>query len=154
MRIKTLTDLKNWDMKWRGKDSGPWLLDRDGLIDALGGSRSTIGVYFIGYCESGKHADFDMKYCGKAVDQPLFKRLGQHIENSSNTYIREHLASKRRDKPEVWFRFMEFSKADLAELAEGTVIAAFLWNGTGEKRRFSGWTKRNEWRQHWAAEDD
>ena len=147
MAIQTLIGLVRWKMDWKD-EPGPWRLNAESVIDVLGKKPLAIGVYFIGYCETGKHKDFELKYCGKAVDQPLFKRLNQHINKSSNVHIREHLTSKKANKKKVWFRFKEFGSPQLAELAEGVVIAAFLWNVKGT------WNQRNEWRQHWAAEDD
>lgn len=56
-----------------------------------------------------------------------------------------HLAGGGQGRlPKLWFRFVEFSTPQLAEVVEGVMIAAFrdeyLWNG------------RNEWKQHWALE--
>jgi hypothetical protein len=85
------------------------------------------------------------KYCGKAVKQPLYARLNQHVRNSSNQIIKKHLATRNRGMPTLWFRFVELPTLRLAELLEGLEIAAF-----GEEY----WNSRNEWVQHWAMEED
>jgi len=88
---------------------------------------------------------FQPKYCGKAVKQPLYKRLNQHVRNSSNLNVREHLVSRERRMLTLWFRFAELPTLQLAELLEGLEIAAF---------REEYWKRRNEWVQHCAMEED
>jgi hypothetical protein len=148
-------------MDWKD-EPGPWRLNAQGVIDALGKKPLAIGVYFIGLRKTGRHK-FRLRYCGKAVRQPLFERLNQHIKKSSNVYIREHLTSKKADKEEVWFRFKEFGSSQLAELAEGIVITALLSEFAAadesedegeDEAKVKFWNERNEWKQHWAAEDD
>ena len=149
MRILTRKQLESWDLTWPDDDGGPWELSDKEVVKALGASRAAIGVYFIGYSD-GSHKGFQLKYCGKAVDQPLFDRLKQHISDSSNSVIRDHMEG--RNKTKVWFRFVEFSSRAMAEETEGLIITALLWNGRHVKPRFSGWNKRNEWTQHLASD--
>ncbi len=147
MRINSFEQLKKWDLTWPAKEPGPWELNPAGVQAALGKYLKAIGVYWLGYSSDGKHASFIARYCGKAVRQPLIERLGQHVNNSHNAFVRRHLEVKAKVKlPRLWFRFVEFSTLPLAELVEGTMIAAF--------REEYEWNGRNEWRQHWALEVD
>jgi hypothetical protein len=150
MRITTFEELNAWDLSWPIGEAGPWELNRAGIQQALGGRRTAIGVYWIGYSQDGTHRSFLANYCGKAVGQPLFKRLGQHAPKSRNKFINQHLNPKNNEPmPKLWFRFVEFAgeeRVELAELAEGTMIAGF-------KEEYK-WNGRNEWKQHWAMEDE
>jgi hypothetical protein len=122
-------------------------LTHGGVADALGHERSAIGIYCMGYCSGGTHDGFDMKYIGKAVDQPIYERLQQHLDASHNPHIRAHLQAKPGTKPPVWFRHMIFASKGLAEECEGVVIAALLWDIKNGRRVWRGWNRRNEWSQ-------
>lgn len=143
MKINDYDQLQRWTFNWPTGD-GPWLLNEQGISTALGQNRTALGVYWIGY-SSGSHASFDARYCGKAVRQPLFKRLNQHVRRSSNQEVKRHLSSNNSKLPTLWFRFVELPTLQLAELLEGLEIAAF---------RETFWNKRDEWVQHWAMEED
>jgi hypothetical protein len=143
--IANINQLKAWDLRWPAIEKGPWVLGRAGIADALVSKRSAIGIYWAGYSPEGTHATFEPKYCGKAVLQPLYNRLSQHVSHSSNHDIAEHLSPQQRgQKPNVWFRFVEFATPQLAEYVEGVMISAF--------REEYKWNRRNEWTQHWALE--
>jgi hypothetical protein len=142
MRIDTFEQLKQWNLCWPNQDR-PSELSAAGIAEALRGSPSAIGVYWIGY-SLGTHASFQPKYCGKAVLQPLIARLGQHVRDSHNRHIKDHLGSRRCQKPKIWFRFVELATPQLANFVEGMMIAAF--------REEYIWNRRNEWVQHWALE--
>ena len=149
MKITSREQLKRLD-DWR--DSSLLVLDRPNIEKALGATPTAIGVYFMGHSADGSHAQFQLKYVGKAVEQPLYKRLTQHVRASHNDRVRSALAaaaSKTGDP--VYFRFAVFTSVSLAEEVEGLSIAAFLWHvdkATG-KTKWTGWNKRNEWSQHW-----
>jgi len=143
--INNYEQLKRWNFIWPSRGDGPWELTVHGIDKALGKNQSAIGVYWIGYSSCGNHATFQAKYCGKAVRQPLYGRLNQHVRKSSNEMIRKHLASRHKGLPKLWFRFVELPSLQLAELLEGLEIAAF---------RKDFWNKRDEWTQHWAMEED
>jgi len=145
MKIDNYDQLRRWNFTWPSKGDGPWILNEAGVREALGDKRIALGVYWIGYSPCGNQASFQPKYCGKAVKQPLFRRLNQHVRGSSNKEIKRHLASKNGGLPTLWFRFVELPTLQLAELLEGLEIAAF---------REGYWNARNEWVQHWAMEED
>jgi hypothetical protein len=145
VKINSYEQLRRWNFSWPPRGDGPWQLTSTGIDSALGGKRTAIGVYWIGYSQNGSHLSFLPKYCGKAVKQPLYVRLNQHVRNSSCLDIREHLTSQKRKLSTLWFRFVELPTLQLAELLEGLEIAAFSEDY---------WNRRNEWAQHWAMEDD
>jgi hypothetical protein len=158
MRISTHKQLEGWNLHWDNRNRGPWELTNTGIEAALGNHKTAIGIYFMGY-SNGTHREFKLKYCGKAVDQPLYVRLSQHVKGSHNPHIRQHVRSAEERYPQVWFRFMEFTSKRLAEECEGVVIAALLWgmikSGTNEgKFKFLGWNKRNEWSQQASIEEE
>jgi hypothetical protein len=145
MKINSYEELQDRTFVWPPTGDGPWTLDGEGIDKALGNNRTAIGVYWIGYSPCGNHASFQPKYCGKAVKQSLYARLNQHVRNSSNQKVREHLAARTTGMPTLWFRFVELPTLRLAELLEGLEIAAF---------KEDYWNARNEWVQHWAMEED
>ena len=145
MRIATRGQLEAWDLSWTPREAGPWPLGQAGVDQALGRTRSAIGVYWIGFSPLGTHASFEPRYCGKAVRQSLFQRLGQHARHSHNPHIRSHLDSARRiDAHQLWFRFVEFATPQLAEFTEGVMISAF--------REDYKWNRKHEFKQQWALE--
>lgn len=133
----------------------PTVLDEGGIESVLKGSRSAFGVYFMGHCRNERrpsHAEFALRYVGKAVDQPLYDRLFQHVKGSHNPHVRDALAKARTGQgPKVFFRFAIFRSRALAEEVEGLSIAAYLWeiDETTRKATWVGWNRRNEWGQHW-----
>ena len=147
MKITNRKELKNLD-DWRGS---PLRVPKHSNIeDVLGASKDDIGIYFMGHSANGSHAQFQLKYVGKAVEQPLYKRLMQHVRRSHNEKVRAHLAAAARGKsPLVYFRFAVFDSVALAEEVEGLSIAAFLWDVEKGKNVWTGWNRRNEWGQHW-----
>jgi hypothetical protein len=146
VKIESFEQLKDWNLEWpTGKKVGPWGLSEAGIKQALGSNRFAIGVYWIGHSPQGSHSSFQAKYCGKAVLQPLFVRLNQHVKQSHNKAINDHLRSRNKElMPKLWFRFVEFATPQLSDVVEGVMIAAF--------REEYAWNRRNEWKQHWALE--
>lgn len=145
MRIASRQQLEAWDLSWPVTELGPWPLTPAGMDAALQASPSAIGVYWIGTSPRGTHGTFKAKYCGKAVHQPLLKRLKQHASCHGNQYVSQHLRNKRASGSEpLWFRFVEFPTKALAEFAEGTMISAY--------REDYVWNRRNEFKQQWALE--
>ena len=142
MRIENVEQLKAWDLRWPAREAGPFELNFGGIQQALGSNTSVLGVYWIGY-SGGTHASFRAKYCGKAVQQPLFARLRQHVSCSHNSSIKNHL-DHPKSYPRLWFRFVEFSTPAVASYAEAVMIIGFR-----DEYEFN---RRNEWSQHWALE--
>jgi hypothetical protein len=143
MRIDDYEALERWDFRWPTQGDGPWRLRAEQIELAFGQNKGAIGVYWIGYAPQSNHGSFQAKYCGKAVRQPLYRRLLQHARSSSNATIRSNVSSP--GAPALYFRYVELPELRLAEVLEGLEIAAFsdvFWN------------QRNEWVQHWAMEDD
>lgn len=152
MIIERQSDLKTKLFSW-STDDPIMTLNESNLKYVFANNGSAKGVYFLGHSPNGTHDNFELRYVGKAVKQPLFDRLLQHVRTSHNPEIRRHLAAASRDKGDpVYFRFAECASIELAEQAEGVLIAAFLWKFEKGKLSFSGWNRRNEWAQHWAGE--
>src|SRR5262245_59826349 len=107
MLISNFDQLNAWNLDWPAIEEGPWELSHAGIAEALGSKREALGVYWIGYSSGGTHTTFEPKYCGKAVLQPLYTRLSQHVTHSSNREIAEHLSPQNRGQmPRIWFRFV------------------------------------------------
>lgn len=146
MEINSRADLEMWNLKWPGEAPSP--LNTAGVGAALGGRADDFGIYFIG--EISEQDGFNMHYVGKA-SRSLHRRLLQHVRSSSNPVIRAKLAA---GEP-LWFHYLKFSSQQLMNLAEGVFIVALFTGPDGHGGlEFTGWNRRNEWKQHWAAEDD
>lgn len=151
MLIANRDDLSSKLFHWSKSDPIA-ILNEASLEYVFTSNKSSIGIYFLGYSLTGSHIDFQLKYIGKAVDQPIYKRLMQNVRRSHNEKIRENLSASFQGKgPSVYFRFAEFNSPSLAEEVEGLSIAAFLWELNRDERNvWTGWNRRNEWAQHWA----
>ena len=144
MPFSTVSEIVLWNFRWTSRQGGPWLLNEASIAKAFSGREHTCGVYWIGPAAREKHSEFRPKYCGKAVRQPLMKRLSQHARGTGNCHVASYLRSPRNNVVPLRFRFVEISDPRVSNQLEGAEIAAFkeeyVWNG------------RNEWVQHFAAE--
>lgn len=145
MRILNRRQLESWDLSWPATEPGPWLLIPAEVDIALAARPSATGVYWIGFSPTGTHSAFRAKYCGKAVNQPLRKRLKQHASGKGNMHVAQHLCNKKlSDSRPLWFRFVEFPTRGLVEFTEGIMISAFREDYT--------WNSRSEFKQQWTLE--
>jgi hypothetical protein len=146
MDINSRAELETWNLQWTGEL--PSRLSTDGVRATLGTRTNDFGIYFIG--EMSDQTGFEMHYVGKS-SKSLHRRLLQHVRSSSNSTIRAKLAAGAP----LWFHFLRFNSQQLMNLAEGVFIVALFTGADGnDGLKFTGWNRRNEWKQHWAAEDD
>jgi len=100
------------------------------------------GLYEIGL---GSGTSFRPRYIGKAIRQTLQVRLSQHCRKSSNEEIRNRIS--RNDTLYFRCRAVDFEKETVSVI--NSIEGAYLIGFSDDYI----WNKRQEWSQHWQAED-